>query len=425
MGGERRTYRLEELCEFSGGFSFKSTDYVAKSSDVIEVFRMGYIQRGGGFKEDDSPVFVPRSYSRNLDKYFLRPGDITIAMTDMKDRVAILGNTAWIRDSERFVLNQRVGLIRVRRTDLLEPRFLYLYSNWRPYVEHLRSRANSGVQVNLTSTAIKEANLEIPPLLEQKAIASILGALDDKIELNRRANETLEELARTIFKSWFVDFDPVKAKAEGQKPEGMDAETAALFPSRFVESELGMIPEGWEVSILGNLVEFNYGKPLKAEERRDGSIPVFGANGHIGWHDQRLARGPGIVVGRKGNPGVVTWSATDFYSIDTTFFVTPKDMSLGMIYLLHLLRGLDLSRFSADSAVPGLNRNHAYGSLVCRPSPAIIGAFTSAAEPLSLIVHRKDLESRSLATLRDSLLPKLISGEVRVPDAEKLAEAVP
>jgi type I restriction enzyme, S subunit len=190
MAGEWKSYRLEELCEFINGFAFKSTDYVPLSTDTVEVFRMGYIERGGGFKEDDSPVFIPKKYGRRLDRYLLRPGDITIAMTDMKDRVAILGNTAWIREAERFVLNQRVGCIRVNRPDLLDPRFLYFYSNWRPHVDHLRSRANSGVQVNLSTSAIRESVLEIPPLPEQQAIAHILGTLDDKIELNRRMNET-------------------------------------------------------------------------------------------------------------------------------------------------------------------------------------------------------------------------------------------
>ena len=130
----------------------------------------------GGVKEDNSPVFVPRKYGKNLEKYFLHPGDVTIAMTDMKDRVAILGNTAWIRDAGRFVVNQRVGCMRVKRPDLLEPRFFYFYSNCSPHVDYLRSRANSGVQVNLSTSAIKESELTLPPLAEQKAIAAVLEA---------------------------------------------------------------------------------------------------------------------------------------------------------------------------------------------------------------------------------------------------------
>jgi type I restriction enzyme S subunit len=129
MQADWTTHALGDLCDFINGFAFKSTDYIPKSSGTVEVFRMGYIARGGGFKEDGSPVFVPRNYDRDLTRFRLHSDDIAIAMTDMKDRVAILGNRAWIRESDRFVLNQRVGCIRVKRKDLVDPRFLYFYSN--------------------------------------------------------------------------------------------------------------------------------------------------------------------------------------------------------------------------------------------------------------------------------------------------------
>ena len=147
-------YRISELCEFTNGFSFKSGDYIEKSKDTLEVFRMGYIERGGGFKEDSTPVFVPKKYNRDLSKYLLQKDDVLIAMTDMKNNVAILGNTARIKDEGRFVLNQRVGCLRVKDKDLLDPTFFYFYSNFKPHVEYLRSRANSGVQVNLSTPSI-------------------------------------------------------------------------------------------------------------------------------------------------------------------------------------------------------------------------------------------------------------------------------
>jgi type I restriction enzyme S subunit len=270
---EWHRYRLDELCEFINGFAFKSTDYVPASVDTIEVFRMGYIKRGGGFKEDDRAVFVPKKYGKKLDKYCLRVGDIAIAMTDMKDRVAILGNTAWIRDENRFVLNQRVGCIRVKQDDLLDPRFLYFYSNWEPHVDYLRSRANSGVQVNLATSAIKDAELYIPPLVEQRAIAHILGTLDDKIELNRKQNETLEAMARALFKGWFVDFEPVRAKMEGrwqrgQSLPGLPAHLYDLFPDKLVESELGEIPQGWFTSSIGE-VAVHPRRSMKPDEIED------------------------------------------------------------------------------------------------------------------------------------------------------------
>lgn len=164
---------------------------------------------------------------------------------------------------------------------------------------------------------------------EQRAIVHVLGTLDAKIELNRRMNESLEEMARALFKSWFVDFDPVRAKMEGrwrrgQSLPGMSAELYDLFPDGMVSSELGEIPDGWEVKALGDLIELAYGKALKADNRRDGAIPVYGSNGQVGWHDEKLVSGPGIVVGRKGNPGIVIWVDSDFFPIDTTFYVLPK-----------------------------------------------------------------------------------------------------
>src|SRR5690348_14301004 len=135
-------------------------------------------------------------------------------MTDLKNNVAILSNTARIRDDNRFVLNHRAGCIRFVKSSVLDPMFFYFYSNWKPHVDYLRSRANSGVQVNLSTSAIKEAKTVVPPLVQQKAVGTILAALDDKIELNRRTNETLDAIARAIFKDWFVDFGPTRAKID-------------------------------------------------------------------------------------------------------------------------------------------------------------------------------------------------------------------
>ncbi len=229
---------------------------------------------------------------------------------------------------------------------------------------------------------------------------------------------TLEAIARALFKSWFVDFDPVRAKAEGRDP-GLPQHLADLFPDSFEESELGEIPVGWEVMNLGDVVELAYGRALKEEERRAGRIPVFGSNGQVGWHDEKLADGPGVVVGRKGNPGIVTWAPTDFYCIDTTFYVVPKGDIDSLLLLYYALCDHDLASLGADSAVPGLNRNLAYMSKQLIPPSAVVAAFDKCATPLFRRRYQRDAESTTLAALRDTLLPKLISGEIRVDDAER------
>jgi type I restriction enzyme S subunit len=144
---------------------------------------------------------------------------------------------------------------------------------------------------------------------------------------------------------------------------------------------------------------------------------VYGANGRIGWHNEALVKGPGIVVGRKGNPGVVTWASTDFYPIDTTYYVVPKDNFLSLHYLYFTLTTLDLSRLTADSAVPGLNRNHAYMSEVIAPPDQLLRRFESVVSSLFAKTYLNESQNMTLAALRDTLLPRLLSGELRVPDA--------
>lgn len=264
----------------------------------------------------------------------------------------------------------------------------------------------------------------LPPLGEQIAIVEILESLDRKIEHLEKQSGTASEIARTIFKSWFVDFAPVRAKAEGREPEGVDTAIAELFPCQLQESPLGTIPDGWDVVSLGELAEFAYGKPLKAENRKDGRIPVMGSNGRIGWHDEALVEGPGIVIGRKGNPGTVTWVHNDFFPIDTTFYVRPKNLARGLYILKNQLDLLSLPTLSADSAVPGLNREMAYQTKLTNPSKAVAERFECITKPLVEKIALNESFIATLAAIRDTLLPRLISGKLRVQEAEKLVEAV-
>ncbi|MHB1233118.1 MAG: restriction endonuclease subunit S [Burkholderiales bacterium] len=434
MAVEWKSYRLEELCEFINGFAFKSTDYVVPSPDTIEVFRMGYIERGGGFKEDNTPVFVPRKYVRNLEKYFLKPCDVTIAMTDMKDRVAILGNTAWVRDAERFVLNQRVGCIRVKRSDLLDPRFLYFYSNWQPHVDYLRSRANSGVQVNLTTSSIKESELVVPPLPEQKAIASILGALDDKIELNRRMNATLEAMARALFQSWFVDFDPVRAKLDGRKPAGLDPETAALFPATFQDSPLGHIPQGWKAGTLSEGFNLTMGQsPPGDTYNEDGNgIPLYQGRTDFGFRfptrriyctaPTRYAKPGDTLVSVRAPVGDINMADEECCIGRGVAAVRHKSGAVSFTYYAMENLSTDFALFEGEGTVFGSINKQSFENLrFVMPSPDIVAAYEQLAKPLddqiSTLVH----QSRTLAAIRDALLPRLISGEMRV-GADKVTQ---
>lgn len=188
---------------------------------------------------------------------------------------------------------------------------------------------------------------KLPPEDARKNIGTFLGALDDKIELNKKINQTLEQIAQTIFKSWFVDFDPVHAKAKGQKPIGMDEETAALFPDSFEETELGLVPKGWKIKTLGDLFQLNYGKSLTEIVRKEGDIPVYGSGGIVGLHNEYLTGGPTIIIGRKGTVGSLYWDERTCYAIDTTFYVQ-SNKPQEMYWIYRTLKQINIKCRSLD-----------------------------------------------------------------------------
>jgi type I restriction enzyme S subunit len=294
------------------------------------------------------------------------------------------------------------------------PKFIFYQLMMINFVE-----LNVGSAVpSLTVPVLNNIPLLLPPLPVQRRIADILGTLDDKIELNRRMNATLEEMARALFKAWFVDFEPVRAKLDGrwqrgQSLPGLPAHLYDLFPDQLVDSELGEIPQGWGVGKVGDVVELAYGKPLKSGERVTGKFGVYGSNGLVGYHHQKLVDGPGIIIGRKGTAGKVTWVNDDFYPIDTSFYAIPIDY-LSKHYLFFMLSNLNLSNLSADSAVPGLNRHDAYAQDCVLPSEFVMYEFDKSVQKWHQLIHTNDKNITSLTTLRDTLLPKLLSGEVEV-----------
>jgi type I restriction enzyme S subunit len=298
----------------------------------------------------------------------------------------------------------------------------FLYYSLSHYKQDFLQIANGGAQRNLSGALIKNFCIGAPPLLEQKAIAHILGTLDDKIELNRKNNETLEAMAKALFKSWFVDFDPVRAKAEG-RPTGLPAEISDLFPDSFEDSELGVIPRGWEVGGLEEFLVLQRGFDLPAPQRIKGAYPVVAASGVSGTHNEPMAFAPGVVTGRSGVLGKVFYIQTDFYPLNTTLWA--KEFRLATpIYGYFLLCDIDFAVFNAGSAVPTLNRNHLGSLRFPLPPKALVVSFTEIAVGL---MKRKEgivAETSNLSATRDALLPKLISGELRIPDAEKMLEEV-
>lgn len=285
----------------------------------------------------------------------------------------------------------------------------------------INSLTVGSTQPKLALFRIEQINVPCPPLAIQRRISSFLGSLDDRINLLRETNTTLEAIAQALFKSWFVDFDPVRAKAEGLEPEGMDAATAGLFPDSFEESELGLVPSGWKVGKVEDLMELPYGKALKATDRVDGPVPVYGSGGITGCHNESLVNGPSVIVGRKGTVGSLYWEDRPFFPIDTVFYVRTDNP---LTYCYYLLQTLGLEDMNTDGAVPGLNRNNAYRLPVVVATTSILESFD---EIVSLLRNKMFLNSQhtqTLTQLRDTLLPRLISGQMRLPEAEVMVEEI-
>ena len=336
-----------------------------------------------------------------------------------------VGNVAYYSDAVEYQnirINSGMVIFRPDITKII-PYYLYLFLRSRTFREQVAYLTSGSAQPQLPIRDMNRIEMPLPPLEVQQEICNLLGALDDRIALLRETNATLEAIAQALFKSWFVDFDPVHAKARGEAPQGMDDATAALFPDSFEESELGMIPKGWQVSKIEDLMELAYGKALKATDRISGPIPVYGSGGITGYHNKSLVDGASIIVGRKGTVGSLYWEDRPFFPIDTVFYVrTSKPLT----YCYYLLKTLGLEDMNTDGAVPGLNRNNVYRLQFAFPSDDTLLAFNNIVSALRNRIYSNNEQAQTLAQLRDTLLPKLISGQLRLPEAEALlAEELP
>ncbi|MEK4114640.1 restriction endonuclease subunit S [Paenibacillus sp. FSL W8-0919] len=240
---------------------------------------------------------------------------------------------------------------------------------------------------------------------EQEAISNMLGSIDEKININNAINKNLEEVAQALFKRWFIDFEFPNENGEPYKSSG----------GEFEESEVGLIPKGWKIENFNSVFDLKYGKALKEGDRREGDVPVYGSNGRIGFHNNSLVKGPGIVVGRKGNAGTVNFVEKDFFPIDTTFYVQLKPHCISsMYYAYYELINQNLTKYSSDSAVPGLSKKMVEQNKVIIPIEEKIEEFDRSIS--SIFQYKSNLEDQSdkLSKIRDTLIPKLMSGEIRV-----------
>ena len=302
-------------------------------------------------------------------------------------------------------------------------------------------RFNSGsAQPSLNRNFIYPIPIRVPKLAEQKAIAGVLGALDDKIELNRRMNATLEAMARALFQSWFVDFDPVRAKLDGRPPATLDPATAALFPEHLEDSKLGHIPKGWEVKTVGDSGDVICGKtpPTSVADYYGEDIPfitipdmhgnVFGAAtarklSHAGANSQANKTLPpgSLCVSCIATPGLVVITSEDSQTNQQINSVVPhqKEETYFWYWVMTGLGAEIASSGSGGSVLVNLSKGRFETLQVIRPPHALIRAYHTTVRPLFEAILANTHQSRTLATLRDTLLPKLLSGELSVAATDK------
>lgn len=459
--------KISEGCNFLSGYAFKGTDF---TSSGIPIIKIKNIQNGKVTLEDST--YVSESViNGKLERFQLQAGDILIAMTG-QGSVGRVGKL-YISNNTAPYLNQRVGKF-IPDEKNLNKDFLYYVISTRVYEQLLFAAGSGSGQPNLSPATIMSVEIPYPPYQIQCGISKILRDIDDKIHLNTQTNQTLESIAQAIFKSWFVDFEPVKAKmtalAEGgtreqaelaamgaisskseaelaqlqqQNPEHYQqlAETAALFPSAMVESELGEIPEGWEVKLSGEIMDIRDGTHDSPKQSEIG-FPLITSkhivSGTLAINDAYLISADDFekinkrskvstgdilltMIGTVGTPYLVMQKNTDFAIKNIGLFKTSCAKTLRNYFFILLKSGgmqgyLEARMIGTTQKYLSLKALRSIETLV--PSEAILAAFNKITDPIMQGIIGSTDQSENLSSLRDSLLPKLLSGEIDLSDIQ-------
>ena len=327
----------------------------------------------------------------------------------------------------------------------------YVKAVLETYLPKLLAAATGSTFPNVSKDLINNIPVSVLPVENACNISKLIELQEEKVFTNNQINQPLEQMAQALFKSWFVNFEPVKAKmavleAGGSQEDAMLAAmtaisgkdddalvvferehpeqyaelkaTAELFPSAMQDSELGNIPVTWELGKLQDLLVLQRGFDLPSSARKDGEFPLIAASGPNGTHNVAMAKAPGVITGRSGVLGKVYLTLEDYWPLNTTLCVKEFKRATPC-YAYELLRLLDMNAFNAGSAVPSLNRNHIHSLSYPLPPMALVNLFESSALLLHQRAHVNLKHSQSLALLRDTLLPKLLSGEITLPEAEQ------
>ena len=337
---------------------------------------------------------------------------------------------------DNLVVSTGFAVLRSKYPEDFDTRFIYLLVTQDFITNYLHGIAenNTSAYPALRPQDITDLEFEIPPISDQKLIADFIENLDDKIELNQKMNQTLEEIAKAIFKSWFVVFDPVRAKAEG-RPTGLPPEISDLFPDELVDSEIGEIPKGWNVGALSDVADITMGQSPPGDTYNDNGVglPFYQGSTDFGFRfpslrkycsePKRLAGADDVLISVRAPVGDLNRAKDDCCIGRGLASLRAKNSLLTWVFYRCKFLSQQLETFNSEGTVFGsINGKDLKGLPTILPPEVLCKAFDEIGKPMDDAVRNRTLEIEVLTELRDTLLPKLISGELRIPDAEKFLE---
>ena len=418
------------------GSNLVSRDYVSAGVPVIRGQNMGSRWVTGAF------VFVSPKKADSLAANIARPGDLVVTQRGTLGQVSLVPSSPF----DRYLVSQSQMKVTFNR-GVAEPLFFYYLLSSAEQQDYVRQNAIQTGVPHTNLSVFRSTPVPVPPLDEQRVVAHILGTLDDKIELNRRMNGTLEAMARALFRSWFVDFDPVRAKTEG-RDTGLPKDVADLFPDRLADSEVGEIPEGWESVRLDDVANVTKGRSYRRSElvasdtalvtlksfargggyRSEGLKPFRGVykNGQVVQPGDVIVACTDVtqaaeVVGRSAVVEATSFFRTLVASLDV-LIVRPKDARVGRAFVYHLTGTEDfvahtLAR-TTGTTVLHLAKDAVSSFRFALPPRSLVQRFAQCAGSLRARIHVNASTVALLAELRGALLPRLVSGDLRVNGLE-------
>lgn len=375
-----KTYKLNEIASVQTGpfgSQLHQADYVLEGTPIITVEHLGENR----IIHNNLPKITNEDRIR-LNKYWLKEDDIVFSRVGSVDRRAYVK-----KEEDGWLFSGRCLRVRPKNVN---GKFLSYFFGLEDFKKKIRSVAVGATMPSLNTSIMNDIDVLIPNDLQtQKKIASILTSLDDKIELNLQINQTLEAMAQTIFKEWFVDFK------------------FPSFDGEFVDG----LPIGWGKSKLSEVLVIKYGKDHKQLE--NGTIPVYGSGGVMRYVNKALYEKDSILIPRKGTLSNLFYVSHPFWSVDTMFYTIIKNGISGK-YLYYVLKSLDLSSMNVGSAVPSLTTEVLNKIEIIIPSNEVLMRFDDVISSLYKKKNSNIAENQALTQLRDSLLPKLMSGKINI-----------